>query len=74
MLKVKNGVVKITGTRDEAAYDLQRLLANLLFTTRLDEEAISEILDLAVKEKNLRKGIQNEDADPYAELYGELDV
>ena len=55
MLKVKNGVVKCTGTNRENASDLCRLLVHLLTETTISEETISELLDHAIKERNILK-------------------
>lgn len=55
MLKVKNGVVRCTGTKRENTSDLCRLLVYLLSETTISEETISELLDHAIKERNILK-------------------
>ena len=55
MLKVKNGVVKCTGSKRENTSDLCRLLVHLLTETTISEETISELLDHAIQERNILK-------------------
>lgn len=50
MIRVKNGTVRITGSRRENAYDLGRLLTQLLLAGTLKAEKISRLLELAVEE------------------------
>lgn len=50
MIRVKNGTVRITGSRRENAYDLGRLLAQLLMSGSLRAEKIQRLLELAVEE------------------------
>lgn len=50
MIRVKNGTVRITGSRRENAYDLGRLLVQLLMSSTLKAEKISRLLALAQEE------------------------
>lgn len=76
MLKVKNGVVKSTGTKREKLSDLGRLFYHLLTETSISEEVISELLDHAVKEKLIIHGDVNPivEAEPveFDPTYGDL--
>lgn len=50
MIRVKNGTVRITGSHRENAYDLGRLLTQLLMAGTLKADKISRLLELAIQE------------------------
>lgn len=50
MIKVKNGNVRISGSRRETAYELGRLLTHLLMDSVMKSERISMLLALAERE------------------------